>query len=734
MHLSSWKSVARFALFSAIVSCSGSTEPEPVASVTVTAAGSSVKAAKTIQLTGQPRDAGGNDLTGRPIIWASGNNGIATVSADGLVSAIAPGTVLITATSEGKIGNFSLTVVRASLATIVVAVNPLQLIVGQTVTATTTMTDSTNRVVTDAVLTWFSSDQSVASVNASGVITALSPGTTRIDARAEGIVGSATITVVAAPTCTSTLTLAVGDIRTLTASEKSAFCINGVAGAEFTLMPFNNSAIAAIQIGIQAKGTNISAPLPSVLSASASASASVTSPSGLRTMELQGGTRISDWDFRMREDRDLAPALRASRQKSARGPDVLTPRRITDVPANPAVGDVYNLNANVSGNTCSGAKQLHPSRVVAVFPHVIVMADTLAPAGGYTSAEMTALGQSFENIGYGVDTVNFGSPTDIDGNGRVVVFFTTGVNVIPGPANGFIAGLFAARDLFPLTSCVGSNEGEMFYLPVPDPASTINGNYTNKTGLANSIPGVLVHEFQHLINASRRIYITDADAFETIWLNEGLSHIAEELLYYQISGNTPRTNIDLNVLRSSQAQLDAVNSTQVQNLARLSRYMAAPETNSPYAQNDVLETRGAIWELLRYAADRKGGNERSLWLGLVNSPFAGQANFNSVLGDIVSFTRDWTVAQFADDLGFPLPPQYVNPSWNFRSILPVLNSNVFPLMTRTLTTTPLDVTLAGGGVAYFRFQISNTTSSAITLTSSGQPLPASVDVTLMRTK
>ena len=77
-------------------------------------------------------------------------------------------------------------------------------------------------------------------------------------------------------------------------------------------------------------------------------------------------------------------------------------------------------------------------------------------------------------MGYGLDTLNFGTPTDIDANGRVGIFFTTGVNKIPNPiGGGFIAGLFAGRDLFPIGSCVASNEGEMFYLPVPDPNKTI---------------------------------------------------------------------------------------------------------------------------------------------------------------------------------------------------------------------------------------------------------------------
>ena len=54
----------------------------------------------------------------------------------------------------------------------------------------------------------------------------------------------------------------------------------------------------------------------------------------------------------------------------------------------------------------------------------------------------------------------------------------------------------------------GSNTGEMFYLLAPDPTGAINGN-VGATGFVDSVTtSVLAHEFQHLINASRRLYVT----------------------------------------------------------------------------------------------------------------------------------------------------------------------------------------------------------------------------------
>jgi hypothetical protein len=275
---------------------------------------------------------------------------------------------------------------------------------------------------------------------------------------------------------------------------------------------------------------------------------------------------------------------------------------------------------------------------------------------------MTYLGTAFDTLGYRLDTLNFGAPTDIDSNGRVAILFTPAVNSIPAPPGAVVGGLFAGRDLEPVATCVASNEGEMFYMPVPDPNQTINGNYKVKSDVAISVLPTLVHEFQHLINAGRRQYVNNAPTAEEIWLNEGLSHIAEELLYYRMSGNTPGSNIDLTVVQSSQAQTDAINNYQVNNLVRAGLYMQAPERNSPYGLTDLLEMRGAIWQLLRYSADRKGGVERSTWSSLVNTTASGQANFNAVFGSIITNARDLAVAQFADDAGLGLDATFTNPS------------------------------------------------------------------------
>src|SRR5207248_368282 len=90
----------------------------PVATVDVTPPSASVQAGQTVQLTGTPRDAGGNPLSGRTVTWSSSNTSVATVSNSGLVSGVTPGTATITATSEGKSGTSSVTVTKVPGATV----------------------------------------------------------------------------------------------------------------------------------------------------------------------------------------------------------------------------------------------------------------------------------------------------------------------------------------------------------------------------------------------------------------------------------------------------------------------------------------------------------------------------------------------------------------------------------------------------------------------------------------
>jgi hypothetical protein len=537
------------------------------------------------------------------------------------------------------------------------------------------------------------------------------------------------------------ISLAVGEGRTLTASQATTIEISGgSAGGEFVLIPFYASQTPTATVPLEFSGTQVTGvtgpPSPQL--------APANSPALSRATIGDGAARF-DAGLR-RLERELAPRVPAARAARA----ARAAASFSASAATPAVGDAVSYNATVTPACTTPSSR--PGHVVAVTTRAVIVADDNNPVGGFTDAEYLEIAQAFDTRVYPLDTQNFGTPADIDQNtGRVVIFYTRAVNELtPAGSNFIIGGFFHPRDLFPklgpdpnrtTDDCPGSNEGEMFYMLVPDIAGTVNGNIRTKASVRESTIGTLAHEFQHLINASRRMYVNNATiSAEEVWLNEGLSHIAEELMFYQGSALAPRQNITLTDLRASQARLDTVNAYQVDNFGRLLDYLKDPESNSPFADNDELATRGATWQLLRYAADHSTIAEQTVWTRLVNSQTAGIANFTAVFGNFFPIVRDWATAQYIDDAVSAAPAAYQHPSWHYRSIMPALVSSTpptppYPLKTRSLVAgTPLSLTLKGGSAAYLRFGIASGVTGTITPTSSAAAPPAAVSFTVVRTK
>lgn len=89
--------------------------PAPVASVSVAPGSASLVSLQSTQLVATTRDASGGALTGRSVTWSSGATTVANVDGNGLVTAVAPGTASITATSEGKTGSAQFSVSDGAL-------------------------------------------------------------------------------------------------------------------------------------------------------------------------------------------------------------------------------------------------------------------------------------------------------------------------------------------------------------------------------------------------------------------------------------------------------------------------------------------------------------------------------------------------------------------------------------------------------------------------------------------
>src|SRR5205807_309673 len=167
----------------------------PVASVAVSPPTATVQHGQTVQLTATARELNGTALSGRAVTWSSSNTSVATVSISGLVSGVTPGSATITATSEGKSGTASVTVTEVPVATVAVSPPTASIQQGQTVQLTATLKDANGNTLSGRTVTWSSSNTSVATVNSSGLVSGVTPGSATITATSETKTGTAGITV-----------------------------------------------------------------------------------------------------------------------------------------------------------------------------------------------------------------------------------------------------------------------------------------------------------------------------------------------------------------------------------------------------------------------------------------------------------------------------------------------------------------------------------------------------------
>ena len=176
----------------------GSGPPAPVASVAVTPQSSTIVVGQTTQLTAQPKDAQGNNLGNRTVTWSSTNTAVASVSSSGLVTALTVGgPVTIVASSEGQDGSAVVTVTPPPVASVSVSPASPSLTPLASVQLSATTRDASGAVLTGRVVTWNSSNNAVATVSGSGLVTGITVGApVTITATSEGQIGTVTVSVV----------------------------------------------------------------------------------------------------------------------------------------------------------------------------------------------------------------------------------------------------------------------------------------------------------------------------------------------------------------------------------------------------------------------------------------------------------------------------------------------------------------------------------------------------------
>jgi alpha-tubulin suppressor-like RCC1 family protein/uncharacterized protein YjdB len=185
--------------------------PVPVASLTLTGAPPALLPGETARLAAVARDAGGHELGERTVRWQSDTPAVASVTADGTVAAVAPGTARVVATCEGRSAAAEFRVNPAPVAALTIAVPRRGVRVGRRIRLTAEARDARGRPLPGRAIRWSTQHPALIQVDsASGEARGLEPGAAVVLALCEGVQASATVEVFPAPPPRNLRPLALG--------------------------------------------------------------------------------------------------------------------------------------------------------------------------------------------------------------------------------------------------------------------------------------------------------------------------------------------------------------------------------------------------------------------------------------------------------------------------------------------------------------------------------------------
>lgn len=343
------------------------------------------------------------------------------------------------------------------------------------------------------------------------------------------------------------------------------------------------------------------------------------------------------------------------------GPEVLAARVAASPPAIGTRRDfnVFNKDQKFTKIT---------AEVRYVSDHAIFYVDRTAPENGLREEDFEEFGRIFDDPIHRTLVDIFGEPSDVDGNGRVIILFTPVINELTprGSQGGVVAGYFYGCDLYKKSTCPESNEAEVFYSLLPD-AEGAFGNPRPLSEILRIVPPVLAHEYQHMIHFNQRVLL-GGGAQEDLWLSEALAHMAEDRIHAVLSERGDGT---------------AARRFRTSNQGRALRYTANTSRTSLIGDEPPgsLEERGAQWLFLRYLFGHHGGDE--LLRTLTRSTLPGVRNIEAATGrEWGELFTAWTASLWADPLarrGMPFDPIFTYSGTDLLTLLLDRPSGTHPL-------------------------------------------------------
>lgn len=478
-----------------------------------------------------------------------------------------------------------------------------------------------------------------------GVIRAVVPPCLAAGSTSLRVINGAAVSAAASVTIASrkrVLSLKLYEVVTVPAAElATCLTLSAEDGAQYVLIP---------QFASWAAGPSTTTMRVTATSTAAVADAPNAwldaAPAGASDLAVRTAQQALDASLRAEESR-LASLTRNSTAAAA-------------TPTTLSVGSLrsFHVATTVSGDVFADAV----GRLRYLGDHLGIYVDTVASTS-YSDADLQQLGAFFDTELYRTATQAFGPESDIDGNGRVLVFLTPRVNGMVAAADcgfkGFVTGYFTGRDLLP--QMANSNGGEIFYALVPDAYGWYSCSHA-PYDVKRMVASTFVHEMQHMISFFHHVVARGGEA-EQAWLNEGLSHISEELVAKLFEARYPAP---LGRATAEQMFPDSASPFIAQNLLDAYVYLnsSAAHSVTTFTGTGSIEERGAAWLFLRWLGDQKG---EDVYRRLVQTSQTGIANVEARTGESFSaLFGDFAAAIWMDSIP-GVPRSAVNGRYRFSS-------------------------------------------------------------------
>jgi len=167
-----------------------------------------------IKFSATAKDASGNPIDAKPSVWFAAPFDLAGADESGEVTFHAPGVVTVGAVIAGKAGYATVNVGTSKITTI--DIDPLAnpIVAGSAERLAATARTENREPRSDAAIKWTSDKPSIATVDAAGLVTGVTPGSATIKAASDGAIGTAKVQVVRDAIRKLTIKPATADART----------------------------------------------------------------------------------------------------------------------------------------------------------------------------------------------------------------------------------------------------------------------------------------------------------------------------------------------------------------------------------------------------------------------------------------------------------------------------------------------------------------------------------------